>query len=275
VATLRTRRQRLGQHFLHDAATAGAIAAALADRPPRVLEIGPGRGALTAPLVARFPQVRAVELDARLANGLAPRLGRPVGLEVRHGDALADDLDELADGGPWQVAANLPYSVGSPILRRLLVRHDLFPLLVVMVQLEVARRLVAPPGGAARGLLTLEVEAHAAAALLFEVPPGRFAPPPKVTSAVVRLSLRPPPARVERALALASASFAHRRKTISNGLAAMALPGAIAAACAASGVADRARPQDLTLPAWLALAAELPAPAAREPESAGKRSGGA
>jgi len=261
VATVRTRRQRLGQHFLRDAATARAIAAALAGDPARVLEVGPGRGALTGPLLERFGRVRAVELDGALAAGLAARLGDPPGLEVWHGDALADDLEALTEGGPWQVAANLPYSVGTAIVRRLLPRRDLFPLLVVMVQLEVAERMVAPPGGRNRGLMTLETEAWGRAEILFTVPPGRFAPPPKVNSAVVRIGLRPDPApaaAIERALALASAAFAQRRKKLANGLASIAAPSGIAAACAAAGVDPGARPQELAWDAWLALGRAIP-----------------
>jgi 16S rRNA (adenine1518-N6/adenine1519-N6)-dimethyltransferase len=259
VATVRTRRQKLGQHFLRDPGTARAIVAALADTPPRVLEIGPGRGDLTRALLERFARVRALELDERLVSALPGRLGNAANLEVRHGDGLTFDLAELANGGPWQVAANLPYSVGTPILRRLLPRHDLFTVLVVMVQREVARRLVAPPGGAERGLLTLEAEAHARAELLFTVPPRFFSPPPRVTSAVVRLALHPPlapPAVIERALSLASAAFTHRRKKLANALASVAPPDAVAAAVAAAG---NLRPQDPDLAFWLALARALPA----------------
>ncbi len=261
MATVRTRRQRLGQHFLRDAATGRAIAAALAGNPPQVLEIGPGRGALTRALLERFGRVRAVELDGALAAGLAGRLGDPPGLEVRHGDALAGDLEALAEGGPWQVAANLPYSVGTAIVRRLLPRRDLFALLVVMVQLEVAERMVALPGGRNRGLLTLETEAYGRAEMLFTVPPERFDPPPKVNSAVIRIWLRPvrtPAPAIGRALALASLAFAQRRKKIANPLAAAAPAGGITAACAAAGVDPGARPQELTWDAWLALGRAMP-----------------
>ena len=259
---MRRRRQRLGQHFLRDPATARAIVAALADTPPRVLEIGPGKGDLTRPLLERFSRVRAVELDDGLAAALPGRLGSPANLEIRHGDALTLDLDGLAEGGPWQVAANLPYSVGTPILRRLLPRHDLFTVLVVMVQVEVARRLVAPTGGAARGLLTLEAEAHARAELLFTVPPRCFSPSPRVTSAVVRSTLHPLPApltTVERALELASAAFTHRRKKLANALASIGSPDEIAAGLAAVGASDDLRPQDPSLGLWLSLAEALPA----------------
>jgi 16S rRNA (adenine1518-N6/adenine1519-N6)-dimethyltransferase len=265
VATVRTRRQRFGQHFLHDPGIARAIVAALADTPPKVLEIGPGKGDLSRPLLDRFGTLRVVELDPRLARALPRRLGNPANLEVREGDGLVLDLDELANGGPWQVAGNLPYSVGTPILRRLLPRHDLFTVLVVMVQLEVARRLVAPPGGAGRGLLTLEAEAHARAELLFTVPPRAFSPPPRVTSAVVRLTLHPmtaPLGTVERALRLASTAFTHRRKKLANALASVSSPDVVAAALVAAGADSDLRPQDPPLSFWLALARELPSPGA-------------
>jgi 16S rRNA (adenine1518-N6/adenine1519-N6)-dimethyltransferase len=253
---VRTQRQRLGQHFLRDAVTARTIVAALPDEPARVLEIGAGRGALTRPLLARFDRVRALELDARLAAGLARRLGNAASLEVIEADALTADLDAVAGDGPWQVAANLPYSVGTAILRRLLPRHDLFTTLVVMLQREVALRLVAPPGDRERGVLTLEAEAWAHAELLFTVPPRCFDPPPRVTSAVVRLALRRPQAEavhVARALALAAAAFTHRRKQLANALGGLLGP-ALDGCLQAAGVAASARPQELPLAAWLTLA---------------------
>lgn len=258
---MRTRRQQMGQHFLRDLSVARRIAGALPAEPPRVLEIGPGRGALTGPLLERFPLVRAVEFDRALAAGLAARLGHPPGVEVVSGDALTDDLDTLAAGGPWLVAANLPYSVGTGILRRLLERPDLFADIVVMVQLEVARRLTAPPGSGARGLLTVEVELAARSALLFEVPPRCFEPPPRVMSAVVRLTpQRVPsagPERTLRARAVAAAAFTHRRKKLANALASDAPPEALRRAMDRHGIGPDSRPQDLTCEQWLDLAGEL------------------
>ena len=275
---MRTRRQRLGQHFLHDDRTARAIVAALDAEPDRVVEIGPGRGALTRILIERFGQVAAVELDPDLAAMLPNRLGRPAGLEVLRLDAVTADLDAIARGGRWQVAANLPYSVGTAIVRRLLARPDLFSTLVVMVQLEVAQRLVAPPGASARGLLSVEAEARAAAELLFTVAPRCFEPPPRVTSAVVRMALRPPPAPgggLERALAIAARAFTHRRKTLANALAGSAPPVEIAAASKAGAIAATARPQDLALRDWLALAGALPADAPRRARARRAREAGA
>ncbi len=260
---MRSRRQRMGQHFLRDGRVAAAIAAALPAEPPRVLEIGPGRGALTAPLLERFAHVRALELDPDLAASLPARLGRPEGLEVVTGDALDVDLDEAGAGGPWLLAANLPYSVGTAILRRLLVRPELFPVIVVMVQHEVASRLLAPAGSPDRGALSVEVEARATGELLFRVPPRAFAPPPRVESAVVRL--RPHPAgaeagAVEAALRLAREAFTHRRKKLVNALSAVGDAPALVAALERAGVDPGARPQTLGLREWLALAAGLAAP---------------
>jgi len=248
----------MGQHFLRDARVAQAIVDALPAAPPRVVEIGPGRGALTRPLLARFPRVRAVELDRALAAALPPALGSPAGLEVMAADALEVDLDALASGGPWVLAGNLPYSVGTAIVRRVVRRGDLFPVAVVMVQLEVARRLTAGPGGRDRGLLSLEVEGCAEAELLLTVPARCFAPSPEVTSAVVRLRPRPPdrrPAHLDAALALAATAFTHRRKKLANALAGT-FPGG-GAELAAAGIGAGARAENLTLAQWLALAAAL------------------
>jgi len=252
---VRRRRQRLGQHFLRDGRVAEAIAAAVPAEPPRVLEIGPGRGALTAKLLARFATVRTVEIDPALAENLAKRLGEPPGLSVVFGDALQLDLGELAAQGPWSVAANLPYAVATPILRRLLWQGETFPVLVVMVQKEVAVRMLAPPGHKERGALSVEVQLLADGELLFTVPPRCFSPPPKVTSAVVRLSANRKASEelVSRAVTLARAAFSHRRKKLANALAAVGGEG-LEAWLARAGVDPGVRPEHLSLEQWLALA---------------------
>jgi len=261
VRAATARRPRLGQHFLRDGRVAASIAMALPVSPSRVLEIGPGRGALTAHLVRRFERVLAVEVDATLAYRLAANLKAPAGLEVVRGDARTVDLDALTGGEQWLVAGNLPYAVATPIMRRVLTRGDRFPVAVFMVQREVAQRLVAPPGTRDRGLLTLEVELAARSELLFTVPPRCFAPPPEVTSAVVRLTMRPSEvvtADCARVLTLAAAAFTHRRKKLPNALAAVVPATLVAAALAAAGVSTDVRPEDLDLDTWLALAAALP-----------------
>jgi 16S rRNA (adenine1518-N6/adenine1519-N6)-dimethyltransferase len=257
---MRSQRQRLGQHFLVDRGVARDIATCLPEVPAQVIEIGPGKGALTSHLLERFPRVRAIELDERLAGSLSARLGRPPGLEVLRSDALSVGLEELAAGGPWSVAGNLPYSVGTPIIRRLLPRCDLFSSLVVMVQQEVAERLVAAPGSSARGLLTLEVEAFSRAELLFTVSRRCFEPPPKVTSAVVRLVLTPPEvdrSTPRRALALAATAFTHKRKKLGNALAAAVVRTDLLEAADRAGVSLDQRPQELSLMHWFALAIAL------------------
>lgn len=259
---MRTRRQRLGQHFLADPEIAAAIVGVLPAEPARVLEIGPGEGALTALLAERFPRVVAVELDVRLAAALRRRTAARPGVEVIHGDALTLSPERFAAEPPWQAVGNLPYSVATPIIRRLLTWQGVLVQLVVMVQLEVAERLAAPPGAAARGLLTVERELRADCEPLFVVPPRSFRPPPKVTSAVLRLALRPVSGTAgleRRVLALASAGFTQRRKKLTNALAAQAPPPAVASALEAIGVDPAARAQDLDLAAWCALAGRLTA----------------
>ncbi|MGC8915961.1 MAG: 16S rRNA (adenine(1518)-N(6)/adenine(1519)-N(6))-dimethyltransferase RsmA [Thermoanaerobaculum sp.] len=250
----RGKRRRLGQHFLRDSRVAEAIAAAVPPDPPRVLEIGPGKGALTARLLARFPRVHTVELDPAFAESLRERLGDPQGLEVTLGDALELNLQALAAEGPWNVAANLPYSVATPIVRRFLAAGETFPVLVVMVQKEVAERMLAPAGHRERGALSVEVELAADGELLFTVPPRCFSPPPQVTSAVVRLRAHPkaPAETAQRAVRLARAAFSHRRKKLSNAL--RSEVPEVASVLEGAGVSGELRPQDLTFEQWLALA---------------------
>jgi 16S rRNA (adenine1518-N6/adenine1519-N6)-dimethyltransferase len=249
----RPKRRRLGQNFLVDRTVAQRIAAVLNDDPPRVLEIGPGRGALTGALLERFDRVLALELDEQMVPPLVQQF-RGQGLEVRHADALREDFDSLlASELQWQVASNLPYSVGTAILRRLLPRHDLFTRLVVMLQREVAHRVVAEPGGKGHGLLALERAAWADARLLFDVHPRAFRPRPKVVSTVVALDLKKsdrPPEILDRALELASRALTRPRKKLSN-----ALPAEVGIeAIAQAGIDPSDRPGTVPLKGWLSLA---------------------
>jgi len=250
----RPKRHRLGQNFLVDDDVAERIVALLAEDPARVLEIGPGRGALTEPLLDRFERVLALELDENLVQPLQRRFGADR-LEIRHGDALREDFDGLEAESPWQVAANLPYSVGTAILRRLLPRHDLFTRLVVMLQREVAHRVVAVPGGGGHGLLALERAAWGEARLVFDVPPRAFRPVPKVVSSVVVVDLRPPgfdPPAIGAALALAAHALTKPRKMLAN--AAAPLRGA--AAIQRAGLDPSQRPGTVALEGWIRLAGE-------------------
>ena len=252
----RSRRRRLGQNFLVDKDVAQRIIDLLRPESPNVIEIGPGRGALTDPLLDRFDRVRALELDETLVAPLKARFGGR-GLEVVHADALTAPFDEIAGGdGRWQVASNLPYSVGTAILRRLMPRHDLFSRLVVMLQREVAERVVARPGERPHGLMALERKAWADARMAFNVHPRAFRPVPKVTSAVVVLDLHPPvaaPGDLERALKLASGALTLPRKKLTNALGGRVNPEVIEAA----GVDPGARPGTIALDGWLRLAEVL------------------
>jgi len=249
----RPKRRRLGQNFLVDETIAERIAAVLTAEPPRVVEIGPGHGALTRPLLAQFERVLALELDENLVPPLVEAFGQR-GLEVRQADALTEDLDELLGReAPWQVASNLPYSVGTAILRRLLRRNDLCTRLVVMLQREVAHRVVAEPGGKGHGLLALERAAWADARLLFDVGPRAFRPRPKIVSSVVVLDLKPcdhDPEVLDQALKLASKALTLPRKMLSN-----ALPGKIEnSIIEAAGLEPTQRPGTVPLDGWMRLA---------------------
>ena len=252
---------RLSQHFLKDESVRDAVVSAAGARPgANVLEIGPGRGVLTEPLLESGATVTAVELDDRLYASLLERFG-PRGLRLVHEDFLRVDFARL-DAPPYLVVSNLPYAVGTPILQRLLSWSG-WTQAVLMFQNEVARRLCATPDGPDYGLLTLSTLIWAEPEFLLEVPPDAFRPPPKVSSGVVRLRRRPapliPPERQDPFFKLAKAAFAQRRKMAAGTLsAATSLPrGQIEAAFARAGVSATARPENIPFPAWVALAQDL------------------
>lgn len=193
-------RKALGQHFLHDRSVLERIVAGAGVGPgQRVLEIGPGPGALTRALLAAGARVWAVEVDERMVGHLRAQ-GLP-DLRVLHADALAVDYRELAReaGGRFRLVANLPYNISGPLLARLLSQRDAFDALTVMLQREVAERLVAGPGGRNRGGLSVLAQAFCEVRTVVRVAPGAFRPPPRVESRVVRLDVRAaPPAPLER-----------------------------------------------------------------------------
>jgi 16S rRNA (adenine1518-N6/adenine1519-N6)-dimethyltransferase len=246
----------LGQNFLVDETTARRIVELLDPEPGRIVEIGPGRGALTGFLLERYDQVLALELDETLVAPLEGRY-RGQGLELMVADALTMPLQLVAgDCGRCQVASNLPYSVGSAIVRRLMPRHDLFSKIVVMLQREVADRLVAEPGDGNHGLMALERAAWADAAIAFAVEPGAFRPVPRVWSAVVVLEPKPPAisrVRLERALAIASGALTRPRKMLRNALG----PGCSESLIESANLDPSARPGTIPLDGWLQLATAL------------------
>jgi 16S rRNA (adenine1518-N6/adenine1519-N6)-dimethyltransferase len=208
-------RQRLGQHFLIKGSVLERIAAVACPAPAElVVEIGPGRGALTEKLLKRAARVVAVELDHYLAEHLRQKFAGEPRLEVIEGDALQTDLGRW---GGAAIAGNLPYYVATPIIEKT-VRLGV-PRAVFLIQKEVAERLVAQPGTRAYGFLTVQTAVFAQARLLFDVKPGAFHPPPKVDSAVVLLEPRQCTlADREGFLRFAGQCFVHKRKTIRNNL---------------------------------------------------------
>lgn len=213
--------KRLGQNFLIDPNIVRKIVAlAELDRQSHVLEIGPGRGILTEALCETAGHVTAIELDARLYEYLADRERELTNLTLVCDDALTAPLDGLPVG--TIVVANLPYYISTPLLFRLLDRRDRFPRMVLMLQNEVADRLVAEPGGSDYGVLSVMAQHAAEIEKSFRVSAQCFRPRPEIGSAVVRVrtKVRSDPAQQDEAAfaALVKAAFAHRRKTLVNSL---------------------------------------------------------
>ena len=211
--------RRLGQHFLR-AASVQRLLRTLAPGPDDVfLEIGPGNGALTLPLAARCLRVVAIEVDAKLAKALAARV--PANVEIVEGDALTADLAALVPEGS-RVAGNLPYYISSPLLRRVLALKSHVRDAHVMLQDEVARRVASRPGSKEYGLLSVLIGLWADIDIPLKFPPGAFTPPPKVSSALLRVRFRDEPradaGSMEAFERLVGAAFAKRRKTLENNL---------------------------------------------------------
>ncbi len=211
-------RQKLGQHFLIKGSILERIAAAACPCPQRlVIEIGPGRGALTAKLLRRADRVVVVEVDASLTEHLRRKFADESGLDVVEADALEIDFRQW---GPAPIVGNLPYYIATPLIEKAVRLAP--PRAVFLVQKEVARRLAARPGETDYGFLTVQTALWANARVLFDVKPAAFHPPPKVDSSVVLLEPRtksPAVARPEEFLGFVGACFRHKRKTIRNNLA--------------------------------------------------------
>ena len=206
--------RKFGQHFLRDQGILARIAAAASPRAdePLILEIGPGRGALTTHLAPRCARLVAFEIDRSLIDSLRAKFPA---VEIVPGDILEADLS------PYPcpvVCGNLPYYITSPILEKIAAlpswKHAVF-----LIQREVAERVTGAPGSRDYGYLSVATQLVAHVELLFSVPPGAFVPPPQVDSAVIRLTPRPaPPPDLPALLRLASHCFAHKRKTLRNNL---------------------------------------------------------
>lgn len=250
-------RKRFGQHFL-EPVWADKVVTAMAPAPQdSFLEIGPGRGALTLRLAPRVAHLTAVEIDRDLIAQLKPRL--PANVTLVEGDILETNLAELLGArgegqGAIRVAGNLPYNVSSPILFRLLDLQSHFPCkdATLMLQRDVADRIVAEPGSAEYGVLSVLVQWRASIARLLALPPGAFRPPPAVKSALIRLAFRPPEVHVSDPVAferLVRSVFTQRRKTLGNALAPFARGTRLSApdALRRAGIDPSRRPQTLQI----------------------------
>lgn len=254
--------KRFGQHFLEPAWVTRLLNRVDPQPDETFLEIGPGRGALTRPLAARVHRLICVEIDRHLAAAL--RASVPAHVEVVEADVLTVDLRALLGPrtAPARAIGNLPYNVASPILFMLLAAADEGRTLrdaTLMLQKEVAERLAARPGSREYGGLAVQATRVADVEILLTLPPGAFRPPPKVTSAVVRLHFRPPTVDVGDPNVfeqLVRGVFMHRRKKIGNGLASVAGARGHDAreVLRRAGVDPDKRPEALTLDEFARLA---------------------
>ncbi len=254
-------KKRLSQCFLVDHNIVRKIVAAAAlRRDETVLEIGPGRGILTRALCEKAGHVIAIELDRSLGETLQAALAGIDNLELQFGDALAFPYDTVPRG--TVVVANLPYAISTPLLFKLLNAHHLIDRMVLMLQTEVARRLVARPGTKDYGILSILTQYRAVPSLAFHVSAGCFRPKPAVSSTVVVLPVRRAPsvsvANEPMFIRTVRAAFAHRRKTLVNSLRDEGFSSErIMPALEAAGIEPTRRAESLVIEQFAALADAL------------------
>jgi 16S rRNA (adenine1518-N6/adenine1519-N6)-dimethyltransferase len=271
-------RPKLGQHFLVDSTAAARTVEALGDiSQSTVLEIGPGRGALTSLLARKARRVIAIEIDRVLAAQLRMNFSQEPNVEIIEGDVLAIDFHTLFGPKPGstrpgmnqepeavRVVGNLPYFITSDILLRLFGFRQYFEMIVLMVQREVADRLAAAPGRSDYGLLSATAQLYARVERLFTLPPGAFSPPPKVESTVVRLRMAPKIDSLhvpeDKFISFLKLSFGQKRKTLWNNLKMQYQPAVLRAAMEKAGVKPTVRAEALSLEKSAALFRALSAP---------------
>jgi 16S rRNA (adenine1518-N6/adenine1519-N6)-dimethyltransferase len=269
-------RQRLGQHFLGDRGWQKRIFETLPRNAGDLwIEIGAGHGEMTHLLAADGRRVLAVETDTQLAEGLRQLMrtspDRWCGSEVVAGDILALDLRKLSNG-KFRVYGNLPYQITSPILHRLFECADLIASIHLVIQFEVATRIVARPGFRDYGYLSVACQFYTRPEIVMRIPPSVFRPPPRVTSALLRMTL--PGGREslflsdeKRFLKFAQTCFGQKRKTLRNNLRAITSDEHIHQALEAGGLRPDARAEQLTLAQFAALFTQLREVLAEVPES--------
>jgi 16S rRNA (adenine1518-N6/adenine1519-N6)-dimethyltransferase len=255
-------RKRFGQHFLaSEGVLRRIVAGAEVVSGDRVVEIGPGLGGLTECLLEAGCEVLAVELDRDLAAFLRGRLGERPGFSLVEQDATTVDWVTLLPGEGWSCVANLPYNVGTSLVTEMLRHPGRLKRLVVMLQKEVAERIVAKAGDRKRGSLSVFCQSRAAARLLLRVPPGAFMPPPKVESAVIVLDLLPEPVTGGVAPdvfeAFVRVGFEAPRKTLGRTLGSRYGRTAVLEALEALGLPEKSRAAELDVATWGRLAVAM------------------
>lgn len=255
-------KKSLGQHFLLNPVTLDKIIS-LADIGPndRVLEIGPGPGAMTERIAARAGRLVAVEMDRRFAEVLKRKFAGDPKVKIVEGDFLSANLETLLapDRGGWKVVSNLPYNIATEILFHLLEFSTFFKSFHMMVQKEVAERIAAKPGSKTYGILSVMSQLQSENRIVMRLKPGSFAPPPKVDSAVVEFKIaegcRFPIHKLETFETVVRAAFGQRRKTIANALKGGGFSAeAIAGALKEAGVSPQARAETVSIERFARIA---------------------
>jgi len=248
-------KKSLGQNFLHERGVVDRIVQAVNPKPgERLVEIGPGQGAMTFPLLARHGALTAIEFDRDLLDPLTVQAAPHGALTLIHANVLDVDFTALADGGPIRLVGNLPYNLSSPILFHALDHAAAITDMHFMLQKEVVERMASGPGSKVYGRLSVMLQAYCEVTMLFVVGPGAFRPAPKVDSAVVRLTPRPPEtigiADPRRFADIVRAAFGQRRKTLRNAVSTLMDSDAIAAA----GIDPQLRAEQLSVADFVRLA---------------------
>lgn len=248
-------KKRFGQHFLHERGVIDRLLRAIDPQPgERFVEIGPGEGALTIPLLARVGRLTAIELDRDLPARLRAAAAGVGELEIVEADALTVDITALSHGQGIRLVGNLPYNISTPLLFHALEHAAAIRDMHFMLQKEVVDRMAADAGSKVYGRLSVMLQARCRVEYLFKVPPGAFRPPPKVDSAIVRLVPLPPGSLAYRDHAVLERvvrhAFAQRRKTLHNALSGVADDEAMRSA----GIDPKARAEDVEVAVFVALA---------------------
>jgi len=259
-------KKRLGQHFLVDPNILNKVVrAAEVGKEDVVLEVGPGLGQMTVALARHAKKVIAIEIDTRLVAILKQKVENYPNVEVINSDILKVDFKRLfsEEGFPIKVVANLPYQISTPLLFRFIESREIFSILILLLQREVAERMVASPGRKEYGPLSIFIQAFSDVSIRFVIKPSAFFPAPKVESALVQMGWREKPMiethDEEWFKRVVKACFSYRRKTLSNALkhSGLSVPDSVESRMEDIGIDPRRRPETLTIEEFGSLAEAL------------------